>query len=473
MRLFFGVRLALAGLVFAVPVLVSAQIEITEIAWMGTAVSANDEWIELRNSGSESVSLSGWTLSAADGTPSITLSGSIGADEYKLLERTDDTTYPGMSALVIFTGALGNEGETLALKQGSATIQTLSFAGGWPAGDVATKKTMQWTGSAWVTADETAGSVTTASGDEEQEEGEEEEEETGGEEEEETDEEDDETIITETSSGNRRVVTRKKYDEMIFEIDFPSRAVAGDPSEFHAQALDFYRDKLRKGEYVFNMGDGTTRTSSPDWHKSGSGFSHTYEHPGKYHITIDYYLTRFEDSAADVSDTFTIEVVPADIAISRILPDGGIEMKNNSSSAVDLSGWKLSDASGNSFTIPDGSAILASSTVVFSQKVTRLSPFAGVTLATETGSLAATSVQPKKVSSGSKSSIVAKEAGEVLGASTSLAVEVDPVTEPTKQKGQSVMVWILLFVILTLVAVIAMLLLRKEERDGQYVLVEE
>lgn len=478
MRLSFGVRLALAAAFFVVPAGVSAQIEITEVAWMGTAASANDEWIELHNDGSESVSLSGWTLSAADGTPSITLSGSIGAGEYRLLERTDDTTFPGISALVIFTGALGNEGESLSLKNGGTTVQTFSFAGGWPAGDVTTKKTMQWTGSAWITADETAGSVTTAAADDTDDDDTADDDTTDDTVDETTDDEDedtgDETVVTQTSSGAKRTVTRKRYDEMIFEIDFPNRVVAGDPAEFHAQALDFDRTKLHKGEYLFNMGDGTTRTSSPDWHKTGSGFTHTYEHPGTYHITIDYYLTRFEGGAPDVSDTFTIDVVAANVVISRVLSDGGIEMKNSSSSAVDMSGWKLTDASGASFTIPDGSAILAGSTIVFTQRVTRLSPLAGVMLSTENGSLVATSVQPKKVSSSTKSASVAKVAGEVLGVETEKAPTSEVgVPTPEGVGRSSAMIWILLFVILILVAVIAMLLLKKEERDGQYVLVEE
>jgi hypothetical protein len=43
----------------------------SEIAWMGTTTSSNDEWIELYNNTDGAIDLTGWTLNAADGTPSI------------------------------------------------------------------------------------------------------------------------------------------------------------------------------------------------------------------------------------------------------------------------------------------------------------------------------------------------------------------------------------------------------------------
>jgi hypothetical protein len=58
------------------------DVVINEIAWMGTATSANDEWIELYNASSTAISLTDWTLSASDGTPDITLSGTIASKSY-------------------------------------------------------------------------------------------------------------------------------------------------------------------------------------------------------------------------------------------------------------------------------------------------------------------------------------------------------------------------------------------------------
>ena len=74
---------------------------ISEIAWGGTAASANDEWIELYNTTASPIDLTGWTLNAADGSPSIALSGSIAGMGYFLLERTDDTTVSDIAADLI------------------------------------------------------------------------------------------------------------------------------------------------------------------------------------------------------------------------------------------------------------------------------------------------------------------------------------------------------------------------------------
>ncbi|MCK6255718.1 phospholipase D-like domain-containing protein [Fictibacillus sp. KIGAM418] len=114
---------------------------INEVAWMGTTADANDEWIELYNPSQVPVDLSGWVLKSADGTPSIQLTGKIEPNGYYLLERSDDTTVPGIKANMIYTGALSNTGETLELIDPQNTIQ--DSIGSWYAGDAATKATME------------------------------------------------------------------------------------------------------------------------------------------------------------------------------------------------------------------------------------------------------------------------------------------------------------------------------------------
>ncbi len=102
---------------------------------MGTAVSSSDEWIELYNNTVSAVDLTGWTLNAADGTPGIALSGSIPANGYFLLERTDDNTVPGVTADLLYTGALGNDGEDLVLRDdASAVVDRVDSSAGWFSG---------------------------------------------------------------------------------------------------------------------------------------------------------------------------------------------------------------------------------------------------------------------------------------------------------------------------------------------------
>ena len=133
--------------------LVEAGVVINEVAWMGTINSANDEWIELHNTGSFAVDLSGWFMLSVDDTPTIELSGILPPNGYYLLERTDDTSVPLESADLIYVGALSNMGESLTLYDNNKnSIDILNFSDGWPAGDTITKETMQRSRGTWVTA---------------------------------------------------------------------------------------------------------------------------------------------------------------------------------------------------------------------------------------------------------------------------------------------------------------------------------
>lgn len=470
-------NLIVFAIFFLVAPVARAEVLVTEVAWMGTAASANDEWIELHNDGSGDVNLSGWTLSAADGTPSINLSGTLGAGEYGLLERTDDTSYPAISALMIFTGALGNEGESLTLKNGGTTVQTLNFSGGWPAGDVTSKDTMQWTGSNWVTAPETAGSATTSSGGENEEEEEDEQEEENEDEETEEEEDEEEVVSTKRNGGS---ITVKKYPNMLLELEVPTKVVAESPTYFSSQTLDYDRSKLIIGKLVWNMGDGVTRTFSQDFnYERSKGFYHTYEYPGTYILNVKYYRSVLKGAKPDIEEEFTIEVMDSTVVISKTFPDGSIEIDNVSSARIDLSGWHLMDGVGKTFEIPIHTFIAPGKTLVFSGKVTGLSAASSASILTPSKavvhSLFETSHAPQYLESRTSISFEkdngVEDAGEVLGASTE-----DADTE-SDQKGKNTpgIIWVLLFIILILIAVIAVMLLRRGEKDSEeeYELLDE
>jgi len=120
------------------------MVVINEICWMGTAVSANDEWLELYNSGEKSVNLNGWSLAAKDGKPKIILEKEIKPQGFFLLERTSDESVPSEKADLIYTGALSNKGEYLQLfdKDGKV-VDEVNCQDGWWQGDNKTKQTME------------------------------------------------------------------------------------------------------------------------------------------------------------------------------------------------------------------------------------------------------------------------------------------------------------------------------------------
>jgi len=125
--------------------LAAGDVVINEVAWMGTAAHTADEWIELYNVTAQGIDLTGWTLKSADASPNLTLSGSIPAHGFFLLERTNDTTVSDITADQIYTGDLINAGESLTLRDSSAqVIDTANGDGGdWPAGDNTNKSTME------------------------------------------------------------------------------------------------------------------------------------------------------------------------------------------------------------------------------------------------------------------------------------------------------------------------------------------
>jgi uncharacterized repeat protein (TIGR01451 family) len=178
------------------------KVIINEIAWSGTAADATNEWIELRNLGSEPVDLTGWTLQWRKKNPvtvedftwsRVDLSGTINGaglsaceialqdpepsvefekravDDvswyvvskpledhggYYTLERLSDRTIANVDADMIYDPTaspalqLHDEGDEVRLLDASGNIVSTAnaFVGpGWPAGDAAIHATMERT----------------------------------------------------------------------------------------------------------------------------------------------------------------------------------------------------------------------------------------------------------------------------------------------------------------------------------------
>ncbi|MBI2591649.1 MAG: lamin tail domain-containing protein [Candidatus Brennerbacteria bacterium] len=118
---------------------------INEVAWMGTTVSANDEWIELKNISNSALNLSGWQiLDQAEQIKIIFENNIIPAGGFALLERTDDNTVPNITADFIYTGALSNTNEGLRLFNKDCVLVDEVLANpDWLAGNNTEKKTLE------------------------------------------------------------------------------------------------------------------------------------------------------------------------------------------------------------------------------------------------------------------------------------------------------------------------------------------
>ncbi len=139
----------------------NGQVLFNEVAWMGSVVSATDEWIELKNPSATPVDLQGWQVVSVSGHIHLqidTASKSVRAtllkpSSFYLIERTDDQTVPGVPADALYTGALSNSSVSgpeglLLFDSGCRLVDRVFTDAGtsgkaWPAGDATTRATME------------------------------------------------------------------------------------------------------------------------------------------------------------------------------------------------------------------------------------------------------------------------------------------------------------------------------------------
>lgn len=354
-------------LLFCFPGISLASVRISEVAWMGSTTSANDAWIELVNSDTSPVSLEGWTLSANDGTPHITLSGTISGNGFYLLERTDDTTVPTVTADALFTGVLTNTGEVLTLKDASgSSVYSIDASSGWPAGDATTHETMQWSGSAWVTGQGTPRAINIISSTTE----------TESEVPEDTTIDDQESSDEEGSSDAVRGKQEWEIDPdpvYVASANIPDMTIRGVPTLFESKVT---QDKILttiSGRFVWNMGDGTQYEllkNAPIWH--------TYEYPGVYMVVFQYYSNHFKEKP-DMIQKKTITVLDTSLVISQVDALGGISLQNTSSKELNIEKWVL-EQQGVSYHIPQFTYIAAKKILTIPATVTKFMPGISVML---------------------------------------------------------------------------------------------
>jgi hypothetical protein len=332
---------------------------------MGSVTSANDEWIELYNSGTSAVSVAGWTL--GDGINlSIALSGSIPAGGYAVLERTDDESAPG-PAFLIFTGAIPNTGATLRLTRSDGGLED-QVAGGeqWTTigGDNVTKETAQYTPAGWVTASATPGAANAPSGT---------------------------AAATaadrdEPMSGSSHVVDAraKKTPPLVLPpavlslgIDAPQTTYVGQNVSLVATPSGIADDLLDSVTYEWNFGD--TRTGT------GAETNHTYAYPGEYVVSLFGSYARHEATTRG-----KVTVLPVTVGLVRT-DTGDIRIENNARYEVDLSGYHLSGT--RTVWIPDRTILLPQATLTIASE--RLGETGSATLFDARGGIAARIERPR------------------------------------------------------------------------------
>ncbi len=316
-----------------------AAVIISEVAWMGDATSASNEWIELYNDGSSAVDLTGWRL-ADNNNLSITLSGSLSAGAYAVLERGENAV--PSTAFLIYSGALVNSGATLSLYRANNQLEDRVSGGeNWQSigGDNTTKETAQYTSSGWITAAPTPGarSAGTAS---------------------ETTNETEEESSSQSSSISSNIVRSTPAKKEDTELSLPginleltpiapTTAYVNQVVNFDVGASGIGDSLISSLKYSWNFGDLSTAT--------GKTTSHRYRYPGKYEVTV-YGKYKRQHSVGRHS----ITVLPVSLSLTRNRA-GDLQINNDSRYEIDLSGYQV--VGNNTLTFPARSYILENQTI--------------------------------------------------------------------------------------------------------------
>lgn len=314
-----------------------AAVTISEIAWMGSEVSANDEWIELHNDGSTAVSLDGWRLS--DGMNlEIQLSGNVPAGAYVVLERTDDASAVG-TAFLIYTGALANGGATLSLYAADSSLADRVVGGeDWQnvGGDNVTKETAQYSSQGWVTAAGTPGAAVTAPQSNYND--------AGGAQ----DTDDDAQAVQRTTEISQSVQTlRLKPRTPELSIGGEKRVYVNQTVTFDAKPSGLADGLLNSLSHRWNFGDTYTAV--------GKEVSHHFRYPGEYVVTLRSVYKAYEATAQ-----MRVVVLPVAFSLGTN-SDGDLLVHNDARYEIDISRYTLEGA--QSFRFPVGSIILPGATI--------------------------------------------------------------------------------------------------------------
>ena len=315
------------------PISTNAAVVISEVAWMGSASSANHEWIELYNDG-VAVDVSGWTLT--DGMNlSIPLAGIIPAQSYAVLERTSDASAVG-SAFLIYSGSLVNIGATLQLKRSDGGLED-QVAGGenWQSigGDNLTKETAQYTTTGWVTGAATPGMINSGAPKKNDA----------------TEENDNESTQPSNSKISSDEAVKLVLPGMTLKL-----AVTAQKLGYVHQSIDFAGTPSGVGDtlidslsYEWNFGDGTTAVAKEP--------IHSYKFPGTYVVTVYGGYKRQEQVARH-----EITILPVALSLTTS-PRGDLQVHNESPYEIDISGYRVDG--GKRFVFPARSVMLPNQTV--------------------------------------------------------------------------------------------------------------
>lgn len=327
-----------------VPVMTYGQVRITEIMYDPEGSDTKREWIEVFNEGSTAVDLNTYFF----------FEGNV---FHKLVAQGASVLEPGSYAIIVdsiaevvaeYTGFMGqifdsafslnNTGETISMANASKVIiDTATYGSDMGASNDG--NSLQINGGVIIAAGPTFGELNKT------------ESETPISQEDEEDSSDVQTSTSGTTlSGNSSHTQQESVSTYTAPASFKvgigrKRTVSiNTPIEFFAQVSK----ADVKPRFNWNLGDFTL--------KKGSKVTHIYEHEGVYEVVLDS-----KSSGNTVVSRTQVHVVVPDISITRA--SSSIIFKNNSKQEVNIGGFGLIYAGGDTYTIPQNTIISGKSEI--------------------------------------------------------------------------------------------------------------
>lgn len=326
---------------FALPVLSSASVFMTEIMYDVSGSDTGREWVEISADGSTDVS--SWKFFEANTNHGLTLikgSATITAGGAAVITDNADkflVDYPSFAGTLFDSSfSLNNTGETITIRnQDGIDIDSVLYN---PAlGAAGDGNSLQKINGAWTAAAPTPGisslsgssgiSTTTA-----------------------PPEESSPSTVTNQSSSSS-----SSAQSVWADAGIDRTAIVGAGTIFEGKALGVDKKPLDGARYLWNFGDGFTG--------EGKKVIHTYKHPGDYIVYLDV-----ANGSVSAGDKILVKAMPADVSISALGygEKSFVAVSNGETAELDVSFWQIKSSSGV-FVIPKNTIIIPNNKIIFSK----------------------------------------------------------------------------------------------------------
>ncbi len=317
-----------------------ADVSFSEIMYDAEGSDTDKEWVEIYNSGSSTVSISGWKFNdganhTLNNPPTNGGQGTleIAAGSYVVLAGNANaflSEYTSYTGTVIDTVmSLTNTSDTLSLidqNGGTVTSYTYSSDQG-AAGDGLSLQNINGT---WGSGTPTPGATNTHSASD-----------------------DGEDTDNQDLSDDSEATSMEAFVEPAYTADIITTVVtsSGMPTDFDTYVKNELDKTVTAGYYVWNFGDGTSMS-----YEGERAFEHVYAFAGQYIVLLKYYAY-VGASVPDDTDRVTIKVTDPGITVASIT-NGVVTIANNSQYEKDISGWKIISET-SSYIFPDETFVIA------------------------------------------------------------------------------------------------------------------